>query len=64
MVSSATPWRATKTREGSLTQISSTDGSSKYCCSGPYPATVSHTAREAASTSVSTGIPPLIDRSS
>ena len=35
VVSSATPLRATKTRLGSLTQISSTDGSSKYCCSGP-----------------------------
>ena len=64
MVSSATPSRATNTREGSLIQISSTEGSSKYCCSGPYPATVSHTARDAASTSASTGIPPSSERSS
>lgn len=34
-VSSATPPRATKTLLGSLIQISSTAGSSKYCCRGP-----------------------------
>jgi hypothetical protein len=39
VVSSCRPSRATNTRDGSLIQISSTPGSSRYSCSGPNPAT-------------------------
>ena len=39
VVSSCRPARATNTRDGSLIQISSTSGSSRYACSGPNPAT-------------------------
>ena len=40
VVSSCRPSRATNTRCGSLIQISSTVGSSRYGCSGPKPATL------------------------
>ena len=39
VVSSLRPLRATKTRDGSLIQISSTEGSSRYFWIAPYPAT-------------------------
>ena len=39
LVSSCRPLRATKTRLGSLIQISSTSGSSRNRCSGPKPET-------------------------
>ena len=45
VVSSLRPRRATKTLPGSLTQTSSTSGSSSQRCSGPKPATASSTAR-------------------
>ena len=45
VVSSCTPRRAMNTLVGSLIQISSTVGSSRYCCSGPKPATASKTVR-------------------
>ncbi len=64
LVSSGTPLRATKTWLGALIQISSTSGSSKYCCSGPKPATVSSTSLTARSTLPSGGSPPCVLRSS
>ena len=39
VVNSLRPLRATNTRDGSLIQISSTDGSSRYFWIAPYPAT-------------------------
>ena len=47
VVSSCTPRRAMNTLVGSLIQISSTVGSSRYFCSGPKPATASNTCRAA-----------------
>ena len=64
VVSSATPRRAMKTLVGSLIQISSTVGSSKYGCNGPNPATVSRTCLAASCRSTITGMPPCRDRSS
>ncbi len=50
-MSSVRPPRATNTRLGSFTQISSISGSSRYCCKGPNPAIESVTSRTAASAS-------------
>jgi hypothetical protein len=55
VVSSLRPPRAMKTLVGSLTQISSTDGSSRYCCNGPSPARVSNSRRATTSASPSGG---------
>ncbi len=63
-VSSLTPSRATNTLPGSLIQISSTRGSSKYGCSGPNPATSSTMRLAVRSTSSSGGSPAAIARSS
>ena len=45
MVSSLTAVAGDEHPAGSLIQISSTVGSSRYCCSGPNPATASKTSR-------------------
>jgi hypothetical protein len=64
VVSSCTPWRATKTLVGSLIHTSSTVGSSRYGCSGPKPATASNTARAAWPWSSIGGRVPVVLRSS
>ena len=66
VVSSLRPSRAQNTRDGSLNQISSTLGSSKSRCSGPYPATVSCSSCARALTSAYDGssVPPTATSSS
>ncbi len=64
VVSSCTPRRAMKTLVGSLIQISSTVGSSRYFCNGPKPATASKTWRAASPASASCGRLPDRLRSS
>ncbi len=64
VVSSCRPSRAMNTRDGSLIQISSTAGSSRYRWSGPKPATRSCTSRLTASRSPIGGTIPVRLRSS
>ena len=63
-VSSARPLRATNTCDGLLIQISSIEGSSRYFCSGPSPATASMTLFAALRVSTIAGTAPLIERES
>ena len=64
VVNSGTPLRATNTRSGALSQISSIRGSSKYRCSGPNPATASRIDRTASSALAKAGRPLTRERSS
>ena len=64
VVSSDRPRRATNTRPGSLIQISSTSGSSRWRCSGPKPATASYTTLAACRGSGSAGSVDDSERSS
>ena len=64
LVSSCRPLRATKTRLGSLIQISSTAGSSRNGCSGPKPDTRATSSPTTASTSGTGATAPVRLRSS
>lgn len=62
VVSSGRPERAMKIRPGSLIQISSTAGSSRYCWSGPRPATESSSSFATPSESPRAGTSPASER--